>query len=805
MAWEPANDMKIHLRIFVCANLLLLPSCGKREETGKIAPLSLINAQKLYEAGQFESARTEIETAIKADSKVSETHFLAGEIAEKLGDLKTALSEYVTADTTAPRSEKARLAAASLLIRVRAYNLADEWIAKCLADLPGDRAMKAYRALLEERLGDNRKARADAEAILAENKGDLIANAVLAEEALRRKDPANALIRIEAGLSTDPSDKALLQLKAQAFSQQESPEKAIEIYRALVAEDPAVPDYRVALAELFAKTLGIDQGEQVLRSGVAAAPDNISMRMQLVSFLARHREKNAVIAELTSAIEAAPETTAYDIVLADIYARDNGFDAAAKVLNDAIARTHSDTAQAAGQLALARLSIGHNDIRLAQGILDGMLKVKSANDEILAVRGQLMLRDQNPAGAIEAFLSIAGRQPANAEVFTSLAEAYLQNDQRQEAIAALKRVLSLRPSDLGSVRRIVDLEIGFGDIREARRALDDFLERNSDSVDGRALQIRLAIRSKDWTAGDLALAYLYKTPGSEQMAVNLDAEIKEARGLYSDAAELYRRLIVWKESNQVNVLAARNFARTSIAAGQGSKGLETLGRLTTNIAPADLAPYDLILAILYDSLGQTAKAQALTDEAIKKAPVEPAPYLQQAAIFARNKEIDNALAALDRGIKAGVPIEPLLLERAKLQYSDGQTENAINTYHELLRLNPKSAVGANELANLLADQRPIDKGALREARDLLKRNAVFKNQAITDTLAWSDYRLGDIENAKKLLSSVNAEQSAIPQLRYHYGAVLIALGDRAKGQKIIKETLNEGYPGRNEAEQLLSE
>jgi tetratricopeptide (TPR) repeat protein len=795
--------MKTHLRLFVCANLFLLPACGKQEETKNIAPASLINAQKLYDAGQFQSARTEIESAIKADSKVSDAHFLAGEIAEKLGDLKTALNEYVTADATAPRSEKARLAAANLLIQAHAYNLAEEWIARCLGDLPNDKAMKAYRALLQERLGNNRKARADAEAILAENKGDVIANAVLAEESLRRKDPASALIRIEAGLSTDPSDKALLQLKAQAFSQQESPEKAIEIYKALIAGDPTVPDYRVALAELFAKGLEIDQGEQVLRGGIAAAPGNIDMRMQLVSFLARHREKNAVIGELTSAIAAAPETTVYDIVLADIYAQDNGFDAAAKVLNDAIARTRSDTARAAAQLALARLLIAHNDIGLAQGILDAMLKVKSADDEMLAVRGQLMLRDQNPAGAIQAFLSIAGRQPANAAVFTSLAEAYLQNDQRKEAIAALRRVLSLRPSNLGTVRRIVDIQIGFGDIREASRALDDFLERNSDSIDGRALQIRLAIQSRDWTAADLALTRLYKISGSEQKAMGLDAEIKEARGLNSDAADLYRRLLTWKGDSQLDLPVARAFARTSIAAGQSSQGIDALVRFAKNVAPTDLVSYDLILATLHDSLGQVDKALALVETAIQIAPKDSAPYLQQAAAFARKKEIAKALAFLDRGIAAGAPKEPLLLARAGVQKFDGQIDSAIATYRDLLRIDPKSTIGANEIANLLADQKPLDKGALRQALDLLQKNALLKNQAILDTLAWSNYRLGDLEKAKELLVLANADQSSNPQMRFHNGAVLIASGERAKGQEIIKNTLKDTYPGRNEAEEIL--
>src|ERR1700676_1935061 len=116
---------------FVCAILILLPGCGKEAETGRIASAAVNNARKLYDAGQFQSARTEIETTIKADPKVSDAHFLAGQIAEKQGDVQTALTEYVGAGT-----EKARLSAAALLIRARAYDMAEEWIARCLADRP---------------------------------------------------------------------------------------------------------------------------------------------------------------------------------------------------------------------------------------------------------------------------------------------------------------------------------------------------------------------------------------------------------------------------------------------------------------------------------------------------------------------------------------------------------------------------------------------------------------------------------------------------------------------------------------------
>jgi tetratricopeptide (TPR) repeat protein len=793
--------MRFYFSFLVCAILLLLPACGKQQQdNAKIASASLANARKLYDAGQFQSARTEVEASIKAEPKVGDAHLLAGQIAEKLGDPKTALDEYVVAD-----SEQARVAAAALLIRARAYNLAEEWIARCLASLPNDRTMRAYRALLAERVGDRRKARADAEAILAEDKGNVIANAVLAEEALARDDLGYAMKMIEAGLSADPSDKTLLQLKAQVFSERGQTERAIEVYRTLVAADPLSSNYRAALAEMLVKSLGVGQGEQVLREGIEAARDSVDMHMQLVSFLARHRDEKAVAGELLSAIAGSPDSTAYDIALAGVYARSGDVDAAAKALNDAIARTRSGRPHDAAQLALARLLLAHDDTTGTGAVLDRMLKVKPADDEALAVRGQLWLKDHHPAAAIQDFLSIIARQPTNAAAFASLAEAYLENDQRKEAVAALKRALSVIPSDLAILRKIVDIQNSFEEYSDACRVISDFLARNPASMDARIMQIRLAISNKDLSAADVALANLRQIPGSEQQAVALDAEIKEARGLNSDAAVLYRRLIVWNDNSQFDVSAARSFARTSVAAGQSSQGLEVLSQFAKNVAPADLAAYDLVLATLHDSLGESDKTQALVESAIQIAPAAPAPYLQRAGELARKKDIAKALAVLDRGIAAGAPKEMLLLARAEIQKSDGQTDRVIDTYRSVLRTNPKSAIAANELAAMLADLRPLDEVALHEAHDLLLKNAFVKNQAVLDTLAWSNYRLGDFKRAKDLLDAANADHSSNPQLLFHYGAVLIALGENAKGQGIIKNTLNDAYPGRSEAEKLLKD
>ena len=85
---------------FVCAILLLLPACGKQQQyDAKVASAHLANARKLYDTGQFQSARAEVEASIKAEPKMADAHLLAGQIAERLGDPKTALDEYIGADS----------------------------------------------------------------------------------------------------------------------------------------------------------------------------------------------------------------------------------------------------------------------------------------------------------------------------------------------------------------------------------------------------------------------------------------------------------------------------------------------------------------------------------------------------------------------------------------------------------------------------------------------------------------------------------------------------------------------------------
>ena len=795
--------MNVSFRFVAVATIALLGNCTKESGPDQTGSVALEKARHEFEAGQYTAAQNQIEVSLKASPRSSDAHFLAARIAEKLDDRQTALNEYVAADATGAGRSDGRYAAADLLLRMRTYNLADEWIARCLAERPRDRTMKAYRALLAERVGDSRKARAGAEAVLSEDSADVVANAVLAEQSLRRADPSQALTKIDAGLSKSPSDRNLLQLKAEAFLQQHKPNAAIEAYRSLAAADPTSAEYRAGLAELVGQNGSVAEGEQVLREGIAVAPGSANMRLQLVSFLARHRDRASAVTELRSAIQASPGTTVYDVALADLYAEQGDLDVAAGVLRAAITRTAQGPTTDAARLALARLQLARDDVAGAQAIIDALIKSRPTDDQVIAVRGQIFLKQRNADAALRDFLAIAARQPANARIFAFLAEAYLLNDQVTEAVAAMKRGLSLSPTDVEALRRVVEVQSGLGDVAAAARSVEDFLSRNPDSAAARSMQIRLAIQNKDWISAETALFHFKSDAQSEQLTAQLTAELREAQKRYPEAADLHKKLLVRKGSDTVDVSEAQAFVRTAAAAGQGVEAINVLTQLNQSVATVDRVAYELAIATLHQSLGQGDAALALVDSAIKRTPASSASYLQKAGLLVQRNDLAGALTALESGRAAGAPAEPLLLMRAKLQISNGQLANAVATYRELLRLDPNSPVIANELTNALADQDPIEKGALKEARDLLQRNAIFKPQAIADTLAWAAYRLGEVQRARDVLGKVRADLSPNPQIRFHYGAILIALGETTKGESLIKTTLADAYPGREEAGRLI--
>ncbi len=144
---------------------------------------------------------------------------------------------------------------------------------------------------------------------------------------------------------------------------------------------------------------------------------------------------------------------------------------------------------------------------------------------------------------------------------------------------------------------------------------------------------------------------------------------------------------------------------------------------------------------------------------------------------------------------------------ASAHSEQGQLDLAIVAYEATLRLNPKNLLAANNLAVLLVDHKG-DPASLQKAFGLSKE---FEKDAphplFIDTLGWVRFRMGQPEEAIRLMKAAVAKSPEMSVLNYHLGIAFFQSGKRAEARTYLSKALKslEPFEGRREAEQVLAQ
>lgn len=782
-------------------SLLALTGC-KGQASPAEAAAHLKTSQELFAQKNYAKALDEVRASIRANPQSGDAHYLAAQIQQALGNQRGAFEEYVWAAAPDANNLKAQIKVAQILIDANRLDAALGRINGTIGSHPGDPEALALRALIEQRQGNEDKARGDAQAALARAPGQPTALAVLASDALTSRNGDKALALIATGLKVHPGDTSLLRLQAMALLAGGRKDDAIAVYQGLVAASPASVRDRAALADAEAQAGRPTEGEKALREGIVAAPDKAEMRTELIGFLDRYRGNAAADTALQEAVAANPQESAFDLLRAEHLLRGGHADEASEALQAAILRVPEGRARQAAQIGLARLDADQGDVTAARKLLDQVLSAQADNDEALLLRARLMLGTDESAHAIPDLLTVARQQPQNSAAFALLSDAYVAQGDYEKAADALKKVTYFQPADLAAALRLTNIDMKAGKPDLARAALADFNAHNPTSADGRVASVRLLLQQRDFAGAQSAIDGLRRLPRADQAVALLGAQLLEAKGEPDQAMAAYGRQLGADPSKPLDRDALQGYARNAIAAKQTERAIGVVATLAGRLEGSDQAAADLVLAGLNEATGKQDQLRAAVRAAMVAAPTEPAAYLQLAAL---QHDPRQATEQLNAGLAAGASAEPLLLARAAIEQQSEDKKAAIATYRDVLKVDPGSVAAANNYGSLVADADASKKGALADARHLVQRFAGSTDPAMLDTLAWLDYRLGDLPSAKALLMRAKADTSPDPQLRYHYGAVLLRLGDKDGGRSIIRAALAQPFTGRAEAERLMAD
>jgi tetratricopeptide (TPR) repeat protein len=355
--------------------------------------------------------------------------------------------------------------------------------------------------------------------------------------------------------------------------------------------------------------------------------------------------------------------------------------------------------------------VGHYELGLAQSTndptkglssLDKALQLKPDFVEARSARGALYYLQGKPDAAVPDLEAATAAQPDNGLILDRLGQAYRALDRLDESIRTLRKAAQLAPDEptlvlhlanaLAEAGQNVESEALMGRYRQMRptqapRDLMRYLSLSPEQqrADYRA-RVEKAVRD---TPGDANAQLHYLKLSLEEgqtdqalKAARAVVSMKASPALLADAGSAMlearqfgsaRELLEKASATDHSAALELSLAIATFHSADAKEGLKQLERV---IEPARDAGYYLARAQMLEASGSRADALASLDRALRAAPDRTDLYWQKVVFLKKDGRTNDALELLDRAGKSAPqqPWFPVL--RAALLESSGQTEQA---------------------------------------------------------------------------------------------------------------------------------
>lgn len=390
------------------------------------------------------------------------------------------------------------------------------------------------------------------------------------------------------------------------------------------------------------------------------------------------------------------------------------------------------------------LSAAETDQSTRDGLMQSFerLLVKYPNNGQL-VFGKALLLNQD-GKAEEALALLEAHPPQNGEIAPILLRARLLQalDRGSEALPLLRGAIRDNPDDkrlrLTYARTLVEQDR----IGDAKAEFESMLQQYPEDDELRYSLALVCLENKDW---DEAEGYL-------QELVERDSNV--------DAAHLNLGRI--REERNDPEAALREYALV----GTGPDYL-----------PAQLRQADILIAN-----GRGSEASRLLAEAREAQPDYAIQlYLIEAESYGNNGKDAQADQVLQQAIKRYPDDLNLLYTRAMLAEKRGDLAEMEKDLRAIIAREPENAMAINALGYTLADRTT----RYAEAKQLIEKahQLTPDDPAVLDSLGWVNYRLGNLDEAERLLRQA-LERFPDHEVAAHLGEVLWANGKRREARQV---------------------
>lgn len=629
----------------------------------------------------------------------------------------------------------------------------------------------------------------------------------------RDADPRNAVVRgkvafayLSLGRVAEAKAEALEMIQ-QVAGQDEGMLILIDTVRTPADYDQAREELRKLntlkpiTSHLASAGLALRRGDmagagRALERALAADPKSATAHSAMATYHLLQNKPADAAREFQAAAELSPVRSAARLKFAEFKAQTAPAEAAAYLQE--LVRQAPDYLPAWAMLA--QLSLAQKKYDEALGFLGRILARDAGNYEAHVLRAQVWLAQGETQQAIAGLEKLGESYRGLAADKYHLARAYIQDQARDKALAALKRAVAANPEHEGAVLLLAQLELQAGRAEAALAPLVGLLTRRPNLTRAQVL-LADALRAQGRldAAADMVRAQMRAMPQSPEppfllgMLLLQQNRLSEARASFEKALELapdrpkFAAQLIDLDIRENRMPAAVARVQEHLAKSPDSADLHFMaGRVHAAQSKWDDAEAELLKTLELDSNYGSAYNLLLYTYIVSQKLPQAAARLEELL----RKRPDHLRALILSGMIYG---------------QMDQHPKARDAYEKVLALEPRASLVMNNLAVLYLEQfHQLDRALelARKARDLEP-----ESPAIADTLGWILVRRGEPQAALELLTESAARLGGNGEVQYHLGVAHQMTGNaEAARAALLKAVSHPGeFPGKADARERLGQ
>ncbi len=790
--------MKYRIIIILFVAMSLLACGGPEERKAKYRAL----AQEYLGAGNYPKARVALRNVLKIDPKDADAYFLFAQVEEKEKNWRNAVLLYQEVVQLVPDHTAALLTLAKYYFEARLTEQVISTAEKVLTKDPHHpqaRALKIGVLAIEGQFPD---AMAKAEVLRSEFPTEPDVAVLLATLQGQQQRYRDAEATLQRALEAHPKDMDLLNNLNTILIQAKDIAGAEMVARRMIETEPAMLDHRLRLARLFDTVGAHERAEFVLREAVGLDPNSEDRRLLLADFLSTRKDHRAAERALMEAAAQLPHSTKVRFGLAALYLKSGQEDMAREGYASLVKDYKEKPAGLEAKVKLAEMDLLAGKQAEAEEQTRGVLKENPRSADGLVLLGRMALARRSGKDAVQAFRTVLHDQPELATVHFLLGQAYLLTGEHNLAKESFEHAVALYPGQVDARRSLAAMESQSGRHQQARARLDDLLKQRPDDLAALDMLMMLDLVTKNWVEAERTLTRLSAVSKDSVVTLMAEGRLRETQQQFDKASVAYERATALAPNNPDPLLS---LVKVDVAQGQAHRAKTRLDTLLAR-QPDHLFGHGLLGEVLVLS-GHPQEAEVQFREASRVNPKWIAPWLNWGELWLAQKQPHQAIQVIQAGLKANPDSEELQMLLASAYSSQGQFDLAITAYDAALLLNPRNVLAANNLAVLLVDY----KGDPQNLQKAFVLSRDFEKEAphplFLDTLGWVRFKMGQQDDALRLMKDAVAKSPEVPTLNYHLGMAFYQSGKRDEARAYLLKALksSEQFQGRQEAEHIMSQ